>query len=101
MVPNRRAPAVLERGAAAVPEDKSYANQLRAGEILVRLLASQPDHPGLSYYILHAYDVPALAARGWLDHAAGRSAEALAQLREAAAREEATVDGLAWAQASP
>ena len=31
-----------------------------------------------------------LAARGWLDHAAGRNTEALAQLREAAAREEAT-----------
>jgi len=49
--------------AAAPPQDKTYANQLRAGAILEELLASQPDHPGLSHYIIHAYDVPALAAQ--------------------------------------
>ena len=52
--------------AAASPEDKTYANQLEAAAILESLLPSQPDHPGLAHYIIHSYDVPALApqARG-------------------------------------
>jgi hypothetical protein len=49
--------------AAAPPTDKSYANQLRAGATLEALWKVQPDHPGLAHYIIHAYDVPALAAR--------------------------------------
>ena len=48
---------------AASPTDKSYANQLKAGAILETLFEQQPDHPGLAHYIIHAYDVPALAAR--------------------------------------
>lgn len=49
--------------AAAPPTDKTYANQLRAGAILEPLWAAQPNHPGLAHYIIHAYDVPALAPR--------------------------------------
>jgi len=49
--------------AAARPTDKSYANQLRAGATLETLWKAQPDHPGLAHYIIHAYDVPALAPR--------------------------------------
>jgi len=49
--------------AAAPPTDKSYANQLKAGKILEELFAVQPDHPGLAHYIIHSYDVPALAGR--------------------------------------
>lgn len=48
--------------AAASPADKTYANQLKAGEILEALWAKQPDHPGLAHYIIHTYDYPALAA---------------------------------------
>ena len=48
---------------AAPPTDKTYANQLRAGAILEKLFARQPDHPGLAHYIIHSYDVPALADR--------------------------------------
>lgn len=48
---------------SADPADKTYANQLRAGAILEKLEASQPDHPGLAHYIIHSYDVPALAPR--------------------------------------
>lgn len=48
---------------AAQPSDKTYADQLRAGAILERLFATSPDHPGLAHYIIHAYDVPALAGR--------------------------------------
>lgn len=49
--------------ASASPTDKSYANQLRAGAVLEELFAAQPDHPGLAHYIIHSYDVPALAGR--------------------------------------
>jgi hypothetical protein len=49
--------------AAAPPTDKTYANQLRAGELLEAIWARQPDHPGLAHYIIHAYDVPPLAPR--------------------------------------
>ena len=47
--------------AASSPTDKTYPNQLKAGEILEALWAKQPDHPGLAHYIIHAYDYPALA----------------------------------------
>jgi hypothetical protein len=48
---------------AASPADKTYAEQLRAGAILEKLFAAHPDHPGLAHYIIHSYDVPALAGR--------------------------------------
>src|SRR5262245_3441031 len=47
----------------ALPTDKSYAQNLRAAEILEPLYAKNPNHPGLAHYIIHAYDVPALADR--------------------------------------
>lgn len=49
--------------AAAAPTDKTYANQLAAGATLEALLDRQPEHPGLSHYIIHSYDYPALADR--------------------------------------
>lgn len=49
---------------AAAPTDKSFAKQLRAAEILEREFARQPQHPGVAHYLIHAYDVPPLAARG-------------------------------------
>ena len=48
---------------AANPNDKTYADQLKAGAILEKLFAQQPTHPGLAHYIIHAYDVPPLADR--------------------------------------
>jgi hypothetical protein len=53
----------LSLAITAPPTDKSYANQLEAGAILEKLFAAHPDHPGLAHYIIHAYDVPALAPR--------------------------------------
>jgi len=53
----------LALSAAADPADKTYADQLRAGAILEKLFEKEPDHPGLAHYIVHAYDVPALADR--------------------------------------
>jgi hypothetical protein len=49
--------------AAADPGDKTYGDQIKAGAILEMLLAHEPTHPGLAHYIIHAYDVPALAPR--------------------------------------
>ena len=53
----------LSLAASALPTDKTYANQLKAGAILEPLWAKQPNHPGLAHYIIHSYDYPALAAR--------------------------------------
>ena len=47
----------------AAPTDKTYAKQLKAGAVLERMFVQAPDHPGLAHYIIHAYDVPALAPR--------------------------------------
>jgi hypothetical protein len=53
----------LSLTASALPTDKTYANQLKAGAILEKLYPEQPDHPGITHYIIHSYDVPALADR--------------------------------------
>ena len=45
----------------ASPADKTYAVQKRAAETLNRILAKQPEHPGIAHYIIHSYDYPALA----------------------------------------
>jgi hypothetical protein len=47
----------------ALPTDKTYAQQLKAGAILEKLFAAQPEHPGHAHYIIHAYDHPPLASR--------------------------------------
>ena len=47
--------------AAAPPTEKTYAKQRQAGAILESLWTAQPNHPGLAHYIIHSYDVPALA----------------------------------------
>lgn len=49
--------------AVAPATDKTYANQKKAGEILERVFAEHPEHPGIVHYIIHAYDYPALANR--------------------------------------
>ena len=49
--------------ASASPTDKTYARQLEAGRILEPIFAKQPNHPGLAHYIIHTYDVPALASK--------------------------------------
>jgi tetratricopeptide (TPR) repeat protein len=41
--------------------DKSYARQKEAAQILNRVLAREPQHPGVSHYLIHSYDYPALA----------------------------------------
>jgi hypothetical protein len=53
--------------------DKTYAARLKAGAMLDKLFEEEPSHPGLAHYIIHTYDVPALAPQA-LD-AARRYAE--------------------------
>lgn len=48
----------------AAPTDKTYANQLKAAAILERLFKIEPEHPGVTHYLIHSYDVPPLAPRG-------------------------------------
>ena len=43
--------------------DKTYVSRLKAGAILERLFREEPMHPGLAHYIIHTYDVPALAGQ--------------------------------------
>jgi len=47
--------------AAADPTDKSFLKQKKAGEILNSILAKEPNHPGVTHYIIHTYDYPELA----------------------------------------
>jgi hypothetical protein len=53
----------LSLTAAEDINDKTYASRLKAVGILEPLFAKQPNHPGLAHYIIHSYDVPALAPR--------------------------------------
>ena len=41
--------------------DKSYANEKEAAKILNRVLAREPQHPGVAHYLIHSYDYPPLA----------------------------------------
>jgi tetratricopeptide (TPR) repeat protein len=46
-----------------LPTDKTYTVQFKAAAILEKQYELQPDHPGVAHYIIHTYDVPALAPR--------------------------------------
>lgn len=49
---------------SASPADKTYANQLKGAAILEEIVKRQPQHPGVTHYLIHLYDSPALAQRG-------------------------------------
>ncbi len=53
----------LALNATAFPNDRSYANQKKAGSLLEPLLAEMPNHPGVAHYLIHSYDNPLLADR--------------------------------------
>jgi tetratricopeptide (TPR) repeat protein len=42
-------------------DDKNYTNEKKAAQILNRVLAREPLHPGVTHYLIHSYDYPALA----------------------------------------
>jgi tetratricopeptide (TPR) repeat protein len=41
--------------------DKSYVREKEAAQILNRVLTREPQHPGVTHYLIHSYDYPALA----------------------------------------
>jgi Tfp pilus assembly protein PilF len=41
--------------------DKTYAREKKAAQILNRVMAREPKHPGVTHYLIHSYDFPALA----------------------------------------
>jgi tetratricopeptide (TPR) repeat protein len=47
--------------AQALPADKTYLRERKAAAILNKVLALEPNHPGVAHYLIHAYDSPALA----------------------------------------
>jgi tetratricopeptide (TPR) repeat protein len=51
--------ALIAAGTSA--NDKSYVNEKKAAQILNRVLAREPQHPGVVHYLIHGYDYPALA----------------------------------------
>src|SRR3989441_1192920 len=53
----------LALNATAPPTDKTYANQLKAGAILEKVLTEQPNHPGVAHYIIHSHDSATFASR--------------------------------------
>jgi hypothetical protein len=48
---------------SASPTDKTYAHQKKAGAMLEKIFAEQPNHPGVAHYIIHSYDYPPLALK--------------------------------------
>ncbi len=50
---------LIAKGAAA--KDKTYASEKEAARILNGVLAREPEHPGVTHYLIHSYDYPALA----------------------------------------
>ncbi|HVT31870.1 MAG TPA: hypothetical protein VHE32_04450 [Rhodanobacteraceae bacterium] len=48
----------------ASPTDRTHANQKRAADILEPLRTRYPQHPGITHYLIHAYDSAELASRG-------------------------------------
>src|SRR5262249_184247 len=42
-------------------QDKTYAREKEAAEILNRVLTREPQHPGVAHYLIHSYDYPSLA----------------------------------------
>ncbi len=47
--------------ATARATDKTFENQLKAGALLEAVLDANPEHPGITHYIIHSYDYPELA----------------------------------------
>src|SRR5712672_2473498 len=50
--------------ASAAPTDTTYANQLKSVAILEKLYDQNPQHPGVTHFIIHAYDFAPIAEKG-------------------------------------
>jgi hypothetical protein len=54
----------LALNAAALPTDKTYANQRKAAKILDKVWVEQPNHPGVVHYLIHSDDSAQFAEAG-------------------------------------
>ncbi len=50
--------------ASAKKSDLTYANQIKSAGILEQLFEQNPQHPGVTHYLIHAYDFAPLANKG-------------------------------------
>src|SRR6516165_4245886 len=50
--------------ASASPADTTYANQRKSAAILEKLYDQNPQHPGVTHFLIHAYDYHPLAQEG-------------------------------------
>src|SRR5882724_3718510 len=50
--------------ASAQKSDLTYANQIKSASILEKLYEQNPQHPGVTHYLIHAYDFAPLADKG-------------------------------------
>jgi len=55
------------------PNDKTFADTLKAAQILEPQFKKHPHHPGVAHYLIHSYDYPPIAKKGL--NAANRYAE--------------------------
>ena len=46
------------------PNDKTFADTLKAAHILEPQFKKHPDHPGVAHYLIHSYDYPPIADKG-------------------------------------
>jgi hypothetical protein len=50
--------------ASAPKADLTYANQIKSAAILDKMYQQNPKHPGVSHFLIHAFDYPPLAEKG-------------------------------------
>ena len=50
--------------ASAQKSDLTYANQIKSAALLEKLFDQNPQHPGVTHYLIHAYDFAPLAEKG-------------------------------------
>jgi len=50
--------------ASAAKSDLTYAKQLKSAALLEKLFEQNPQHPGVTHYLIHAYDFAPLAEKG-------------------------------------
>lgn len=48
--------------AGTLDKDPEFSKEKEAAEILNRVLAQVPDHPGVTHYLIHSFDYPTLAS---------------------------------------
>ncbi len=50
--------------ASAPKSDMTYANQYKSADMLEKLYTKNPQHPGITHYLIHAYDFAPFADKG-------------------------------------